>query len=49
MKSFGPIPAMSFCVFYNLQGVSKKVDLFVFVPVVKKSTEPKISYIIIWE
>ena len=25
------------------------MDLCVFVPIVKKNTEPKISYIIIWE
>ena len=29
----------------ELEGVSEKVDLFVFVPIVKKITEPKITYI----
>ena len=33
----------------SVQGVSKKVDPFVFVPVVEKLTEPKISYLIFWE
>ena len=33
----------------KVQGVSEKMDLFVFVPVVKRFTEPIISYGIIWE
>ena len=33
----------------EVQGVSKKVDLCVFVPVVEKITVPRISYLIIWE
>ena len=33
----------------KIQGVSEKMDLCVFVPILKKFTEPKISYILIWE
>ena len=32
-----------------IQGVSEKVDLFVFVPVVEKIIEPQIIYLILWE
>ena len=45
-----PFPYLKICDSLSMvQGVSKKVDLFVFVPVVKRFTEPIISYIIIWE